>query len=78
MINEINIAIVGENSLISRVFQVGGEESIDNVELITDGQGRLITNGAGQFIKTHRKPKVLINGQGRPIVTGAGNYILAF
>lgn len=78
MLNEINIAIIGENSLVSRVFQVGGEESIENLELITDGQGRLITNSSGQFIRTGRSPKPIITKTGRPIITGDGNYILAF
>ena len=78
MINEINIAIVGENSIVSRVFQVGGVESIQNVELITNGAGRLITNGAGNYISTGRHPKVVINGQGRAITNGAGKLIVAF
>ena len=78
LVNEITTAIVGENLLVSRVFQVGGEESVQNLELITDGNSRLITNGQGQYIETGRNPKVILNGQGRAIATGNGKYILAF
>lgn len=78
MVPEITTGIVGDPPIISRVFHIGTDDSIDNVELITNGEGRPITNGQGEYIKTGRKPKVLINGAGRPIVNGDGNYILAF
>lgn len=77
MIPEMTLAIVGDNSMISRIFAVGEDDESVNVQVITDDLGRGIIDDQGRLLVTHRRPKAIIDHLGRALVDNAGKYLVA-
>lgn len=79
MTPEMTLAIVGEDSMISRIFGVGTSDESVNVEVLTEPDGTGLADAADGFLLiTNRQPFALIDGNGVALVDGSDNHLLGF
>jgi len=77
MVPDMILAIVGENSTISRIFgAIDSDESV-NVEILTDAAGHALTDGSGNVLIGGLAVYALTDENGAALIDGSGNYLMA-
>ena len=78
MIPSLNVAIVGKNSMISRVLAVDESSESVNVEILVDAAGHALTDQLGNVLISAAQLFALTDGTGAPLIDGSGNYLMSY